>query len=257
MNNKPTFLDAPRVLSFGGGVNSVALLLRLIEDNNPPDLVVFADTGDESPQTTAAVEHTVALCRGQGIKFQSVRNGDLVQWFIENKVLPLPHRNIRSCTEKFKVAPIRAWLREQGINKARMLVGFAKDEAHRMKDSNVQWIRNEWPLIYDYGMTRADCQKTIARLWDGPPVPKSGCQGCPFIGERGFLQLARSDRAAFRRWRVLEEQARDYPKNRLYAEGLTLAQIEHRADTETRLDAFGDLGGAIEGDCMSEAGCMT
>lgn len=39
------------VLSFGGGVNSTALLVGLCSHNKPPSLVLFADTGLELPET--------------------------------------------------------------------------------------------------------------------------------------------------------------------------------------------------------------
>jgi len=39
------------VLSFGGGVNSTALLVGLCGRSQAPSLVLFADTGSELPET--------------------------------------------------------------------------------------------------------------------------------------------------------------------------------------------------------------
>lgn len=248
-----------RVLSFGGGVNSVAVLVRALATRDLPDLVIFADTGDEEAHTWAVVRHAEIVCREAGVEFVTVRRKGpgLVLWHLANKVLPLPHRGFRACTQKFKVAPIRKELRRRGVKQATMLLGIATDEAHRQKPSNVKWITHEFPLI-DAGMSRKECHAAIKALWDGPPVKKSGCAGCPFIGPAGFLRLARSpepkERAAFAAWRQMEEAARDYPKNRLFVGGPALAEIAARAASEATLDEWGAEGMGL---CADAGGCWT
>lgn len=221
-------------------MNSVALLQELNQAGRLPDHVIFADTGDEMDEAHRVVEATKALCDEWGVDFQTVRREGpgIVEWHKENRVLPLPHRGFRACTEKFKVAPIRKYLRSLGYDNVVMLIGIAKDESHRMKDSNVKWITHQWPLVYDYGLTRKGCEDTIERLWNGPEVVKSGCKGCPFIGPRGFLQMAKDDPDEFHRWRDMEESARDYPENRLFVESTTLAGIWERSQTESTLDQW-------------------
>ena len=44
------------VLSFGGGVNSVALMVVLLREEMPFDEAVFADTGGEVPETYEYLE---------------------------------------------------------------------------------------------------------------------------------------------------------------------------------------------------------
>lgn len=46
MNNK-----IPHIVAFGGGVDSTAMIIGLIERNEPIDLIMFADTGGEKPHT--------------------------------------------------------------------------------------------------------------------------------------------------------------------------------------------------------------
>ena len=41
----------PYIVAFGGGVDSTAMVLGLIEKNQPIDLILFADTGAERPST--------------------------------------------------------------------------------------------------------------------------------------------------------------------------------------------------------------
>ena len=43
--------DAMYVVSYGGGVNSTALIVFLVRNRFPLDCVVFSDTGDEMPET--------------------------------------------------------------------------------------------------------------------------------------------------------------------------------------------------------------
>src|ERR1035441_4621830 len=43
------------VASYGGGVNSTAMLLGLAERSETVDLILFADTGGEKPETYAYV----------------------------------------------------------------------------------------------------------------------------------------------------------------------------------------------------------
>ena len=45
--------DVPLVFGFGGGVNTMAALILLHRKGVRPDLISFADTGDEKPETYA------------------------------------------------------------------------------------------------------------------------------------------------------------------------------------------------------------
>lgn len=48
------------VLSLSGGKDSTAMLLRLLEENRPVDLILFCDTGLEFPQMYAHLERLEA-----------------------------------------------------------------------------------------------------------------------------------------------------------------------------------------------------
>ena len=39
------------IVAYGGGTNSTALLVGLLEQKEKPDLILFADTGGEKPHT--------------------------------------------------------------------------------------------------------------------------------------------------------------------------------------------------------------
>jgi 3'-phosphoadenosine 5'-phosphosulfate sulfotransferase (PAPS reductase)/FAD synthetase len=41
----------PVLVAWGAGVDSTSMLIELVESGNPPDAVLFADTGGEHPVT--------------------------------------------------------------------------------------------------------------------------------------------------------------------------------------------------------------
>ena len=57
MNDRDYQKEPLQVLSFGGGVQSTAMLLMIHEGTLPkPDVVMFADTGSELPETIEHIE---------------------------------------------------------------------------------------------------------------------------------------------------------------------------------------------------------
>lgn len=104
----------------------------------------------------------------------------------------------RQCTGRWKIEPIRRWLRlamrERKIKRVRGAVeqwlGISMDELERAKDSDVQYIQHRYPLL-ELGMSRADC-KTWLLAHNLPIPPKSRCKFCPY-----------QDRNSWRRQRAM------------------------------------------------------
>jgi 3'-phosphoadenosine 5'-phosphosulfate sulfotransferase (PAPS reductase)/FAD synthetase len=44
-------MNVPHIVAFGGGVDSTAMVIGLVNRNQPIDLILFADTGAERPET--------------------------------------------------------------------------------------------------------------------------------------------------------------------------------------------------------------
>lgn len=57
----------PLVVSYGGGVNSTAVLVGYAERGIIPDAIVFADTGGEKPETYQTVADVSAWCVARGM----------------------------------------------------------------------------------------------------------------------------------------------------------------------------------------------
>lgn len=51
MNRPKPDPDLPIVVSYGGGTNSTAMLIAMVYKGIKPDLILFADTGGELPET--------------------------------------------------------------------------------------------------------------------------------------------------------------------------------------------------------------
>lgn len=160
-------------VSFGGGVNSTAMVIMLAEQGwRGP--IVFADTGAEWPETYCYMTYLereylaprgLSITRISGPQWVKKRGGmSLIDYCEAAHVIPMAA--VRWCTHEWKAAPIRRYLGD-----ASQLIGIAADEAHRMPDA----IR---PLV-DAGITRRGCIEIIQRA--GLDVPqKSGCIICPF-----------------------------------------------------------------------------
>lgn len=68
-----------------------------------------------------------------------------------------------------------------------MWIGISIDEAGRMKDSRVPWIRSRWPLI-EKGMSRASCLAWM-RGNGYPTPPRSACTFCPFHSDEEWNRI--------------------------------------------------------------------
>ena len=156
-----------KYLSFGGGVNSVALML-LLEDEGVDFEAVFANHHCDYPDTYEYIDMLIA----KGHKITILDTGDLYEQCV--KYRKIPSRWMRWCTQDHKVKPLHKYFDKPST----IYLGIAAEESHRAKDSRNPDIINEFPLI-DYGIDRDGCIEIITK--HGLPIPKkSGCYFCPF-----------------------------------------------------------------------------
>ena len=155
-------------LSFGGGVNSVALYI-LLEQRGADFEAVFADHRCDWPETYEYIDwmndngHPVTVV-------DSRRDGlSLYEYYWEKYLIPT--RGLRFCTEHFKVRPLRAYMVRPRVE----YLGFDAGEAHRAARLRENC---KAPLI-DWGIDRGGCLEVIADAkWPRPR--QSGCFLCPF-----------------------------------------------------------------------------
>jgi len=166
-----------KYLSFGGGVNSVAMMLMLL-DQKVEFEAIFVDHGTDWPETYEYFNmFQVWLednCHKQIVVLKpDVQEFDnLYEYYWEKKWVPSFMRRI--CTDKFKIRPIHKHVEKPCF----MLLGIDAGEQKRAKISINKGIENRYPLI-ENEIDRDGCKKII--IDHDLPVPmKSGCYICPF-----------------------------------------------------------------------------
>ena len=188
------------LLSYGGGINSTAMILLMEEacefrDIFPELHIVFADTGVEHPETYGYLDviETYLSQRGQRLIRVSAEK-TLLQMCQERNFLP--SRMSRWCTVESKLNPV--WDYEKAgfqFDKKRhevqlvRFIGIDAGEAHRMRVPGERYIQHRYPLI-EHDLDRRACIRLIETR--GLPVPrKSGCYFCPFSSRRELAYLSR------------------------------------------------------------------
>lgn len=205
----PANEDEPIVVAYGAGVDSTAMLIGLKKRGRRVDLILFADTGSEKPETYAyldimdqwlAANDMPTIIR---LKRSSPKAGDtsLHGECLRKRILPSLAYGGHSCSLKWKVEPQwayckrhfgwshrrRAWRHGPYITK---LIGYdaGPADSRRTKKATGKWPaghRYEYPLR-DWGWDRARCVAEIEAA--GLPVPlKSACFMCP-ASKKGEVQ---------------------------------------------------------------------
>ena len=222
-----------RVLSMGAGVQTTALLLH----DQKYDLVIFADPGSEWPQTYEYVEkYLKPFCQEHDLKFVTVKNEKFgtLQKLMEHYRGP-PDVRTRSCTDNFKVRPIKKYMKANynvsAKNPYTLVLGISYDEAHRANMSQrVKYELREFPLV-DSKITRIQCENIIKD--HGWPVPvKSGCDFCPFQNKHMWRKLQGQNPERFKELVKLEKT---FTNNMTFS--LSGKSIAHYAQSQS-LDDF-------------------
>jgi len=179
----------PIIFSYGGGIQSVAILALIASRKLPkPELIIMADTGREGTATWNYIKsYAKPLMDDIGIVFDVVphsysavdiygHNGDmLLPAYTQTGKLPT------FCSDEWKQRPVRRRLRELGYGPKRQIIqwlGMSLDEVDRLRQSDVKWITNHYPLCFDVKKRRHECELLITDY--GLPLPeKSACWMCP------------------------------------------------------------------------------
>ncbi len=183
-------------LSYGGGVNSTAMLLLLL-DKGWGFETVYVDHGCDWPETREYVAMMAERYPITILKPSFVGYDNLYDYCFHYRIIP--NRVRRWCTQNFKVQPINDYLEPPCFS----LIGISSDEAHRAKISSESGIENRYPLL-EYGVDRKGCIEIIQS--HGLPVPmKSGCFICPFQRVSQWKSLRRLHPELFCAARRIEE----------------------------------------------------
>ena len=200
-----------RILSLGWGVQSWTLAaMAALGEIEPVDYAVHADTTWEHSGTYEHAREWTPWLGEHGVKVVTVwgQRPDVVRedWKGEGLMIPAfttdhktgaSGKTRRQCTDDWKIQPQRRFisdvLRDRGWKKTpgvvEGLMGISLDEYIRMRDSDVAYITNSYPLV-DKRATRADCVGWLEAHGLDVPV-KSSCVFCPFKNRRNWQELKR------------------------------------------------------------------
>ena len=257
----------PTILSYGGGINSTALLLEWVAQKRPLDLVIFADTGSEMPETYEFIDKYIEpFCKKHKIPFETVyytasnrvegvkqghweENERVAIYDYYDYLKSVPSMRMRSCTEKFKIEPIEKYIKAKWGDKGYpiRLIGIDAGESHRAKyitdpetgKKEKLYEYNEYPLI-DWDWDRDGCLERIEKEgWSNPG--KSGCYFCPFQSRTKWTELLKDKPDLYNKSMQLESQGNRFPEfNLMQYKPNRLDWFKKAVESQTTLMDFGE-----------------
>ena len=215
-----------KYLSFGGGVNSVALYLYLVEQGEDFE-AVFVHHGTDWPETYDYVAGFQWWLKREGLRpitilrpdvntLEGVRFSSLYDYYKFKRIFPI--RVNRACTDNFKRKPINKYISTPCF----MFIGIDAGESHRATISYENGIEKRYPLVEE-GIDRSGCVKIIENYGLKAP-PKSGCFICPFQSNGEFKRLRVEEPCLFRSAVDLEKNAAE----RKISEGKRVNYIKNK-----------------------------
>lgn len=209
------------VVAYGMGVDSTAMLVGLHARGIRPDVILFADTGGEKPETYAYLPVINAWLERRGwplvtvVRRQGCLDETLEAECLRKSILPSLAYGWKSCSMKWKGepqnkflnrwAPARAeWKAGRKLVKA---IGYdnGKADSRRVKAINDPKY-DLWYPLRDWGWDREACMDVI--LADGLPLPvKSACFFCPGTKKAELQDFAGSHPELLERALVIERKA--------------------------------------------------
>jgi hypothetical protein len=213
-----------RTISYGGGVQSTALVVLAAQGRIDFPVALFSNVGDDSehPATVSYVREVAtpwAALNGVTIHelHRRTRDGEIETLWGRlmksgSRSLPIPVRmsngapGTRNCTADFKIRVIAKWLKANGATAdtpATVAIGFSTDEVERVsRRRDAPHERVVYPLL-DLGLDRSACAQIIRGA--GLPVPpKSACFFCPFHRTQAWQEQRRDEPELFARSVELE-----------------------------------------------------
>jgi hypothetical protein len=235
----------PTVISYGGGVQSTALVVLAMRERWPIDEIVHVDLLDaESPATREYVARFREWLQREYRRDITVIERDLYGDMLARPgFTPVPWHGRREkfmlkrqCTREYKVQPLQRYLYDRYPGeRIGLMLGISVDEYHRMRDSSAARIEHVYPLV-DRRLTRRQCREIVERA--GLAVPwKSSCWFCPY-------------RSSVSQWALV----------RRYPDLVGMAwELEDRINTERRLRGRDEIvvlrvDMSVEQDDFCEAG---
>lgn len=226
--------SAPRyVFSYGGGVQSNAVMVLAEQGKIRVDAFVFANVGDDSenPETLAYIEnHAKPYMEAHGMRYIEVRRKGPSLYQVaadpKRRSVCIPARRRaeggsdgrahRNCTTDWKIVPVDRWIVGNYAGQhVKLGLGISVDEFQRARSTawndrddvskrKLGFWRSRWYPLLDLRLNRVQCAELI--LSAGLPLPpKSSCFFCPFRRKPEWVTLRAENPELFERAAKLED----------------------------------------------------
>ena len=221
-------------VSFSGGKDSTAMLLRMLEIGMRVDEIIFCDTGVEFPQM---YEHIDKVERYIGRKIMRLKAKNSYEYMLLRHEIhardgskkigySFPFMSNRWCTSYFK----RDIMKRHVSADTKLYIGIAADEPKRIKDK-------QYPLV-EWGWTEAACLnycKSKGFDWGGlyDIFKRVSCWCCPL---KSLDELRKLRRNFPHLWdKLLEWQAQTQRK---FKPEYSVQELERRFAREDEVEAM-------------------
>lgn len=245
------------VVSFSGGKDSTAMLLRLLELGEPIDEVICCDTYKEFPQMYKHIDEIRKIVEEKGIKYTALKH----EWTFDYWAFEYEpkRRNPEKFREKYGDAKGKGWATSRvrwctGELKVKLMdryfkdlrktynlfiyVGIAADETNRLERENQKKEGSLHPLV-EWGWSEADCLQYCYSLgydWGGlyEIFARVSCWCCP-------LQPLEELRKLRKHFPELWEELKEMDKRswQTFKQDYTVEELDKRFEFEEKRIAEG------------------
>jgi len=256
-------IPKPIVWSYGGGVQSVAILVAISKGIlAKPEFVGIVDTDREGTATWEYQQtYSKALMDELGLRFEVIPHNLAKVDLYRNETLLIPAYTQKGklptfCSNEWKQRVIRRRLRELGYGSSKPVIcwlGMSSDEVGRLKQADVKWIEHRWPLAMDLTWNRETCIQVIVD-YGLPEPPQSSCWMCPHRRNKQWRNLRDNYPKDWEQAIELDEMIRQQDKQGgvyLHHSRQPLATAELDSNELAILPLFGEVDGCDSGYCWS------
>lgn len=211
----------PKIVAYGGGVNSTAMLIGMKDRGIKPDLILMSNTGAEMPETLRWLTTFAAWLNDSGMPKLIVIAKDGGQYLtleercIGRNEMPSLAYGFKTCSSMYKRDPQKKFCNNwqpakdcwAAGGKCIKYIGYDADEERRATLVEDKKYDFAYPLI-EWGWGRDECVQAIVK--EGLPVPpKSSCFFCPSTRKADVLKLKQQHPDLFARAVHLEKLDRE------------------------------------------------
>jgi len=233
----PYLISGPALISFSGGRTSAYMLKMILDAHGgtlPDDVhVTFANTGKEREETLRFIYECSThwnvrvrwlewrarkgelADRIEEVGFNSAsRNGEPFARLIKVKSY-LPNSVMRFCTEELKIKVMRDFMRLQGYDHWKNVVGLRYDEKHRVDKARARSAQGKerWTTLLPLDDAKVS-NRTVRAFWAEQPfdlqlLPFEGnCDGCFLKARPKLYEIERTAPGTLQWWADQEALAK-------------------------------------------------